>query len=396
MENKDWKNRVANYEAEADASLWNNVSSNLPNGSNNWRYGILLILLLIGLGSGFYYYRSSQANTLPETEVQDTSKQLAVEKNSNDKIKPVQELNKTQQGQPTQNPVKKANIDQNNNQVPLSYSSHKAFENSNKPEQHTGSKAIYSTDWNNISGKLISPLNDSIYFRREVNRVSIPVVSEKPIVKDKKKYLNTYFSLQGFSSYHKINPNLFDDNVIEYVESEALSWDRLGFRTSAGFEKNLRERWKIYAGMSLVRQSQKITIGFYNAESNTINIDQSENELNLTSNTQIREETIRITNFSTGIQIGAKYKVLEREPLSQWVDLQLEGHYQFGDREFYGNQMYYLNMSYINYVRVSSKLQFRIAPVISYTFNNYDGSNDQLFNLKPYSLGIDIGFVFTF
>ncbi|GAB3337719.1 hypothetical protein GCM10027429_22510 [Marivirga atlantica] len=402
MENKDWKNRVANYEANADASLWTSIGAKLPNGSGNWKYGVLLLLLFLGAGSTYYFNSNNSDDLKTTTEIQSLSNELNNRVNSTSQLQVAVKDN--------------IEFDQANSNISIASAEDNMSENASHSKKKTfssfyNSKFINSTEyakeaigssfkdepvWNTLVGRQFIPLQDSIYFNKRINTVALPKLIKEPIVKPKKQFYNAYFSFQGFSSYHKINPNLMDDHVIEYVQSDALSWDRVGFRTSFGFEKSLKDRWKLYAGLSLVRQSQKIKVGYYNAQSDSINVTQSDNGLTLATYKETIIESFKITNFSTGLQLGVKYKVLERRPLSQWIDFQLEGHYQLGDKQFYGNQMYYFNMSYNNYFRMNTKLQFRIAPVISYTFNNYNGNGEQLFSLKPYSLGIDIGLVFTF
>ena len=425
MENKDWKKKLQEFEPEVDAKFWGNIAPQLPARSAfNWKIAASLLLLFC-LG-GITYYLSDlkeegtssklvervysaekqedkNANSHNEKSGLPTPKRPIVEKAAEQSVakkasKSGNELKSADQKIMTTSPIKiKTEVE---NKV-TSWQEPKVeelTENQTPMRVSSETKALNYLMPFGFDQFLVAAAE-----RKAPEGVIIPYIdSRDERVKDKPKKKKTdwsyYFQTQLFSSYHKIAPNLLDDKLITQIDNPSLSWDRVGYKLSAGINRQINPKWRVYAGLSSMYQSQTIhyTYVALNNEDVEVNTTHVTGEILIKPEKELLNESVFVENFSLGLQLGTAYKVVNRGRFYQEADIHVEQHFQLGDKAIYGNYQTYLNLAYNNMYQINDHFLLKVSPVISYTLKAYAQESNNSFDLKAYSVGLDFGLYFKF
>ncbi len=450
VENKSWKKRASNYSPEVGDEAWEGIAKNLGSGRGKGVFVVRVaaaIILLLGviLTTVFYKVENDQQpsnvthdgyNNKNVTEQAKAHRQNDSEGSSN---------GATNDGEVTSNLKEDYNDDlseTDTEKITLSVKSSKEERNTpdkaddpelknprkmrnnsgaNKernPPEPSVQNVIYSVNQNLVKQESNSVANlsnsnlfidkrshlgpDLLWYEFQLPSVTsvIHTLPTSDFNEEEKKNRNRsnklYFDMQAFSSYHRVDPNQEDETLVNYISSDALSFDRIGFRASVGLERALSEKFTYYGGLSMLHQSQTLVYGFTAASTDSLSFNQQADALEIIPVKRQQEASIAITNFSAGMQLGAYYQVVDRGRLKQYFNLETAAHFQLGDRELYGNYQLYVNLAYNTHFAISSKWIFKISPIISYSVLNFAASESQVFELKPYGIGLDVGVKYRF
>lgn len=421
---KNWKERLADFGTDVPENQWEMIEGKLPSSrkTSYYRWAAILLVLLLASGTSYYLGQQSVYKTLEQH-----SERIEIITPSN-----ISSIDSSKESVPSKtNPLAERNtIEQfsdisdkqaNSNQRNIDYKNEtlkKDFAKDRKQEsEHTAdNQTINNKKVKNEGYPREAPSSkskkggESILLALEPRQAVIenidfdlPTVTgtdktENPIEKkrEKNKSLTLYSNFQLFSSYNQIRPNLEDDLIIKDITSNALSIDRIGFKASLGMEKQLTPKIKIFGGISSLLQNQTLKYSYSTVIPDSVTVQRNENSISTMPVRESKEGAQYLHNFSIGMQIGAHYLLVDRNRLKQFFTLEIEPHAQLGDQTYFGKYQVYTNMAYTTKFWLNSAWAFKIAPTISYSMVSHQQANMNSFEVKPFSLGIDIGLSFHF
>ena len=211
---------------------------------------------------------------------------------------------------------------------------------------------------------------------------------------------NIYFTIMPTLGYQRIEPNSQDNLIVESIDRvSAFSTDRLGVRAELGVEYPVENRFNIFGGLVYFQRHQ--TIGYMEKTvGNTEILKGPDGEIILQPvfNYEHRAFDYEVRNL--GLQIGVNYQ-LSRRKFLQTLGTGIEFHLalnKFGKTpELTNNPSAYVfyNFYYRLQYPADTKLRAVFQPTLNYSF--YINQNpDSPFYVKPYGLGLNIGFTYNF
>ena len=214
---------------------------------------------------------------------------------------------------------------------------------------------------------------------------------------------NIYFTIMPTFGYQRINSNSTDNIIIESIDRvSAFSMDRLGVRAELGAEDPITERIKIFGGLVYYQRKQTI--------------DYTEKQVEYTEVTEGPDgEVILVPQFThvhksfeydlqnLGVQVGVSYQ-LSKKKLLQTAGTGFEFHVALNKLneneqtpEFTNNPTAYVfyNFYYRLQYPAEGRLKAVFQPTLNYSFY-IDQNLNAPFYVKPYGLGLNVGFTYNF
>ena len=227
----------------------------------------------------------------------------------------------------------------------------------------------------------------------------------KTVIKEKEKKQNRfsiYFTIMPTFGYQRINSNSSDDIIIESVKRiSTFSMDRLGVRAELGVEDPLTQRIKVFGG--LVYYQRKQTINYTQKQVDYTEVSEGpDGQIIVVPQFTYVEKSFEYELKNLGVQIGVSYE-LSRKKLLQTVGSGFEFHMALNKLEssqvpeFTNNPSAYVfyNLYYRLQYPAEGRLRAVFQPTLNYSFYINQNLNAP-FYVKPYGLGLNLGFTYNF
>lgn len=234
----------------------------------------------------------------------------------------------------------------------------------------------------------------------------LSVEENKTVIKEKgRKHnrFNIYFTIMPTFGYQRINSNSNDNIIIESIgRVSAFSTERLGVRAELGAEHPITDRLKLFGG--LVYYQRKQTIDYTEKQVDNTNVSQGDG-----GDIIVEPEFIYVNKSfeyelrNLGLQVGLNYQ-LSKKILLQTAGTGIEFHVALNKfqhpaqaAEFTNNPSAYVfyNLYYRIQYPVEGRLKAVLQPTLNYSFYINENFNAP-FYVKPYGLGLNIGFTYNF
>lgn len=211
---------------------------------------------------------------------------------------------------------------------------------------------------------------------------------------------NIYFTIMPTLGYQRIEPNSQDNLIVESIDRvSAFSADRLGVRAELGVEYPVANRVNIFGGLVYFQRHQ--TIGYTEKTvGNTEIVEGPNGEVILEPEFTYEHRSFEYEVRNLGMQIGVSYQIAKRKFL-QTLGTGVEFHLalnKFEDTPELTNSpsaYVFYNLYYRIQYPADTKLRAVVQPTLNYSF--YINQNlDAPFYVKPYGLGLNIGFTYNF
>jgi hypothetical protein len=228
----------------------------------------------------------------------------------------------------------------------------------------------------------------------------------KTVIKEKEKKqnrLSIYFTIMPTFGYQRIKANSSDGLFIESVKRiSAFSTDRLGVRAELGVEDPLTKRIKVFGGMVYYQRKQTINYTQRLFDSTKVSVGPG-GEPTLDRPFVDVEKSLEYELKNLGVQVGVSYE-LSRKKLLQTVGTGFEFHIALNKLEsspatpeFTNNPSAYVfyNLYYRLQYPAEGRLKAVFQPTLNYSFYINQNLNAP-FYVKPYGLGLNLGFTYNF
>ncbi|HEX6889884.1 MAG TPA: hypothetical protein VF141_04310, partial [Chryseolinea sp.] len=224
------------------------------------------------------------------------------------------------------------------------------------------------------------------------------------VIREKKKKQNKfsiYFTIMPTFGYQRINSNSSDDIIIESVKRiSTFSTDRLGVRAELGVEDPLTQRIKVFGG--LVYYQRKQTINYTEKQVEYTEVSEGpDGQIIVVPTFAFVEKSFEYELKNLGLQLGLSYE-LSRKKLLQTLGTGFELHVALNKLEssapeFTNNPSAYVfyNLYYRLQYPAEARLKAVFQPTLNYSFYINQNLNAP-FYVKPYGLGLNLGFTYNF
>jgi hypothetical protein len=228
----------------------------------------------------------------------------------------------------------------------------------------------------------------------------------KTVIKEKEKKqskFSIYFTIMPTFGYQRINSNSSDDIIIESVKRiSTFSTDRLGVRAELGVEDPLTQRIKVFGG--LVYYQRKQTINYTQKQVEYTEVSEGpDGQIIVVPQFTYVEKSFEYELKNLGVQVGVSYE-LARKKLLQTLGTGFEFHMALNKLEsspatpeFTNNPSAYVfyNLYYRLQYPAEGRLRAVFQPTLNYSFYINQNLNAP-FYVKPYGLGLNLGFTYNF
>ncbi len=228
----------------------------------------------------------------------------------------------------------------------------------------------------------------------------------KTVIKEKEKKqnrLSIYFTIMPTFGYQRINSNSSDDIIIESVKRiSTFSTDRLGLRAELGVEDPLTQRIKVFGGLVYYQRKQTITYTQKQVEYTEVS-EGPDGQIIVVPQFTYVEKSFEYELKNLGVQVGVSYE-LSRKKLLQTLGTGFEFHMALNKLEsspatpeFTNNPSAYVfyNLYYRLQYPAEGRLRAVFQPTLNYSFYINQNLNAP-FYVKPYGLGLNLGFTYNF
>jgi len=202
--------------------------------------------------------------------------------------------------------------------------------------------------------------------------------------------------------YQRINSNSSDDIIISSVKRiSTFSTDRLGVRAELGVEDPIAKRIKVFGG--LVYYQRKQTIDYTQKQVEYTEVAEGEDgQIIVVPTFTYVEKSFEYELKNLGVQVGLSYE-LSRRKLLQTLGTGFELHVALNKLEsshapeFTNNPSAYVfyNLYYRLQYPAEGRLKAVFQPTLNYSFYINQNLNAP-FYVKPYGLGLNLGFTYNF
>jgi len=215
----------------------------------------------------------------------------------------------------------------------------------------------------------------------------------------KQSRLSLYFTIMPTLGYQRIEPNSQDNLIVESIDRiSTFSMDRLGFRAELGAEYPLANRLYFFGGLLYFQREQ--TIGYTEKVVSNTEVSQGpDGEIILQPEFSYQDKSFEYKVQNLGLQVGLSYQLSKKkflQTLGSGVEFHLALNKVEKAPEFTNNPSAYVfyNLYYRLQYPTDKKLRAVVQPTLNYSF--YINQNrDAPFYVKPYGLGLNIGFTYN-
>lgn len=234
--------------------------------------------------------------------------------------------------------------------------------------------------------------------------------------------LKMYFSVMPTIGYQRIESNQSDDIIIENIDHlSALSTQRLGVRVELGAEFPIKKRLNGFAGILYYQQNQVINYTEKSLDSTLVLPGQNPGDIIVEPQFVYQDKTVDYEIKNIGIQLGVNYKLTKSKPSTTSTTDVLSPGNNMPERRFlhlvgtgvefhkalnstnasdqteFSNPTAYLfwNVYYRMQYPSEGKLKAIFQPSMNYAFYIKQNLNAP-FYVKPYGIGLNIGFTYNF
>ncbi len=244
--------------------------------------------------------------------------------------------------------------------------------------------------------------NNSVTLKtKEINKIEQQ--PDDTNLEKKRNRPNIYFTIMPTLGYQRIEPNSNDNLIIEGIDRvAAFSPDRLGVRAELGAEHPITSRINVFGGFVYFQRQQ--TIGYTEKQVRETELSNGpDGEVNFETKYTYVQKSFDYEVRNLGLQIGANYQ-LSKKKFLHTVGSGIEFHVALNKvqhpqptTEFTNNPSVYLfyNLYYRLQYPADTKLRAVMQPTLNYSFY-IDQNANAPFYVKPYGLGLNIGFTYNF
>jgi len=221
--------------------------------------------------------------------------------------------------------------------------------------------------------------------------------------KDRRDKFSIYFTIMPTFGYQRINSNSSDNIIIESIDRIAtFSTDRLGVRAELGVEDPITDRIKVFGGLVYYQRKQTINYTEKQVEKTEVSTGPG-GEIVIVPQYVYVEKSFEYELKNLGVQVGLSY-ALSKKKLLQTIGTGFEFHVALNKLEdhpqgpeFTNNPSAYLfyNLYYRLQYPAESRLKAVFQPTLNYSFYINQNLNAP-FYVKPYGLGLNLGFTYNF
>ena len=207
-----------------------------------------------------------------------------------------------------------------------------------------------------------------------------------------------YFLAMPTMGYQRVEANKQDNVFIAGIHQLAsFSPKRLGVRLEAGWQVPLSSRWQLSAGMLYYQRRQ--TINYIEKMIDSMIVNSAGNEISLTPHFRYSDKTFEYNLNNIGLHVSINYRIAETAFL-QIIGTGLEVHKGLRKpsdeslmREDPSLYLFY-NLYYRIQYPSTGRLKAIFQPTLNYSFYLNENVNAP-FYVKPYGLGLNLGFTYN-
>ena len=230
---------------------------------------------------------------------------------------------------------------------------------------------------------------------RRIN-ITNKLKSEKRIIPEKKKWITPYFNLGTFFTYNRVKPNLDDEiYVSDYDSPFGISASRLGFALEAGATRQWGEIFSTRIGISANNFNQQYSFNVRSTRPDEVIVNSEMGYLE----PQFETETIAISQRVTtaGIKVTGLWHIFPSRSNVLFAAFEYQRLLGAGPVFEYDQQEYQLMRPSQYFVEAGLRKtllewrnsEFYVMPNIRYSLV---GTDDQLLNVKPFSVGVTLSY----
>lgn len=399
--------RMGNYSEQPDDAVWNSISDKLrPSREERWfpwieRGGGLVILMLFSFLVGTSVVNISQK----EIHSTDLSRADQVEKS----LQASKEVFRAEPDTSKQLEVF----------VVTPAHSYDAYANAQSVHTYVGQKSPVSfvivdndpkmngavTDFEKTSGEqMVEMKADTVYLTKELvaqadnngESGSIKEMSGEEKKARRKHNLRIYGQFSPMIAFQRVSPTSRDGIVIKEIMHRSLfSSDRFAYGFEAGVQAPLTPRLEYYAGVSFYRQSQRL---HYRYQSDRVAVETTnDNEYFVTPVEGTATVNYKMTNV--GANAGIIYSFYGKR-LKHQAGLGIgyqQGIQRSSSEKYQNDKSLYLSgrIFYRNELMLSRRMSVYLQPSFDHGFY-VDEKLNAPFKLKPYSISVGFGVLYSF
>ncbi len=406
--------RLRNYSEEPRMELWQKIAASAEANRRplaTRRTAWILIFGLISIG-GLYYFEKTQMNTVESVLL--TESLSSTEKDGSGTVS----SDRTMTQDASMGSVDNTSISSSDNDLIAGDDV-----SPNQEDRPMTNKLSSETSFDQDEAKFDEGSVESVPIQgNEIESATNPGVKKaieakaimkaakdeegKTVIKEKEKKQNRfsiYFTIMPTFGYQRINSNSSDDIIIESVKRiSTFSTDRLGVRAELGVEDPLTKRIKVFGG--LVYYQRKQTITYTQKQVERTDVTQGpDGQINVEPQYIYIEKSFEYELKNLGVQVGVNYE-LSRKKLLQTLGTGFEFHMALNKiqsspstPEFTNNPSAYVfyNFYYRLQYPAEGRLRAVFQPTLNYSFYINQNLNAP-FYVKPYGLGLNLGFTYNF
>lgn len=421
--------RLRNYSEEPRLELWQNISASagaIRPRARHKRLGSIWILILgvIAVGGLYYLERtkylervksninaaaglSASVSSLENNENGDVSSETPISKGLSTSMSDVT----SGQSVVSRTTANRDNVTETHKKVWLNHKpdigENETFSETNAERNENKFDGRLVEDPTNQANESANTGNPAIEKVVETNSINNTANDDegKTVIREKEKKRNKfsiYFTIMPTFGYQRINSNSSDDIIIESVKRvSTFSTDRLGVRAELGAEHPLTQRIKVFGG--LVYYQRKQTINYIQEQvDSTVVSEGPDGQIIVDAYTTHVEKSFEYELKNLGVQVGLSYE-LSRKKLLQTLGTGFELHVALNKLEssqapeFTNNPSAYVfyNLYYRLQYPAEGRLKAVFQPTLNYSFYINQNLNAP-FYVKPYGLGLNLGFTYNF
>jgi hypothetical protein len=405
--------RLRNYSEEPRIELWQKIAASAEANRRpltTRRTWWILILGVIAVG-GLYYFEKTNTNTVESAVISeslsltDKDGSGSASKKTTTRDAGVGTVGNTSTQSTGNNKITGNDISLNQERFPISNElSRETSSDHDEAKFDEGPVDNVPIQGNEIENTTIPGVEKAVETKAIMKAAKDD--EGKTVIKEKEKKQNRfsiYFTIMPTLGYQRINSNSSDDIIIESVKRiSTFSTDRLGLRAELGVEDPLTQRIKVFGG--LVYYQRKQTINYTQKQVEYTEVSEGpDGQIIVVPQFTYVEKSFEYELKNLGVQVGVSYE-LSRKKLLQTLGTGFEFHMALNKLEsspatpeFTNNPSAYVfyNLYYRLQYPAEGRLRAVFQPTLNYSFYINQNLNAP-FYVKPYGLGLNVGFTYNF